>query len=74
MKRTDIYFFMELPELEKASLLKPIQSNTENSTPIFPIWNTGNLYQDIVDMDFIDDPPEISEQERFKDITVSYAL
>ena len=35
---------------------------------------TGNLYQDIVDMDFIDDPPEISEQERFKDITVSYAL
>ena len=27
---------------------------------------TGNLYQDIVDMDFIDDPPEISEQERFQ--------
>ena len=27
---------------------------------------TGNLYQDIVDMDFIDDPPVISEQEPFQ--------
>ena len=44
LKRTDIYFFMELPELEKASLLKPMQSNTENSTPIFSIWNTPVIY------------------------------
>ena len=27
---------------------------------------TGDLHQDITDMDFIDDPPEISEQERFQ--------
>ena len=27
---------------------------------------TGDLHQDITDMDFVDDPPEISEQERFQ--------
>jgi len=35
-------------------------------TNILYMEYTGNLYQDIVDMDFIDDPPEISEQERFQ--------
>ena len=35
-------------------------------TNILYMEYTGNLYQDIVDMDFIDDLPEISEQERFQ--------
>ena len=35
-------------------------------TNILYMEYTGNLHQDIADMDFIDDPPEISEQERFQ--------
>ena len=35
-------------------------------TNILYMEYTGNLYQDIADMDFIDDPPEINEQERFR--------
>lgn len=35
-------------------------------TNILYMEYTGNLYQNITDMDFIDDPPEISEQERFQ--------
>ena len=35
-------------------------------TNILYVEYTGNLHQDITDMDFIDDPPEISEQERFQ--------
>ena len=35
-------------------------------TNILYVEYTGDLHQDITDMDFIDDPPEISEQERFQ--------
>ena len=35
-------------------------------TNILYMEYTGNLHQDIADMDFIDDPPEISEQEHFQ--------
>lgn len=35
-------------------------------TNILYMEYTGDLHQDITDMDFIDDPPEISEQERFQ--------
>jgi tetratricopeptide (TPR) repeat protein len=35
-------------------------------TNILYMEYTGNLHQDIADMDFIDDPPEINEQERFR--------
>ena len=35
-------------------------------TNILYVEYTGNLHQDITDMDFIDDPPEISEQKRFQ--------
>ena len=35
-------------------------------TNILYVEYTGDLHQDITDMDIIDDPPEISEQERFQ--------
>ena len=35
-------------------------------TNILYVEYTGDLHQDITDMDFIDDPPESSEQERFQ--------
>ncbi|MFQ7354929.1 MAG: ATP-binding protein [Coprococcus phoceensis] len=35
-------------------------------TNILYMEYTGNLHQDIADMDFIDDPPESTEQERFR--------
>jgi len=35
-------------------------------TNILYVEYTGDLHQDITDMDFIDDPPEISEQKRFQ--------
>ncbi len=35
-------------------------------TNILYVEYTGNLHQDITDMDFIDDPPESTEQERFQ--------
>lgn len=35
-------------------------------TNILYMEYTGDLHQDIIDMDFIDNPPEISEQERFQ--------
>ena len=35
-------------------------------TNILYVEYTGDLHQDITDLDFIDDPPEISEQERFQ--------
>ena len=35
-------------------------------TNILYMEYTGDLYQDITDMDFIDDAPEINEQERFQ--------
>ena len=35
-------------------------------TNILYVEYTGDLHQDITDMDFIDDPPEINEQERFQ--------
>lgn len=35
-------------------------------TNILYVKYTGDLHQDITDMDFIDDPPEISEQEQFQ--------
>ena len=35
-------------------------------TNILYVDYTGDLHQDITDMDFIADPPEISEQERFQ--------
>ena len=35
-------------------------------TNILYVEYTGDLHQDTTDMDFIDDPPEISEQERFQ--------
>jgi len=35
-------------------------------TNILYMEYTGDLHQNITDMDFIDDPPEISEQERFQ--------
>ena len=58
---------MELPELEKSELAKAYAKQYRKQyTNILYMEYTGNLYQDIVDMDFIDDPPEISEQERFQ--------
>ena len=37
-------FLYGIAGIGKASLLKPMQSNTENSTPIFSIWNTPVIY------------------------------
>ena len=49
-------------ELAKAYTKRYIKQYTN----ILYVEYTGNLHQDITDMDFIDDPPEISEQERFQ--------
>lgn len=49
-------------ELAKAYAKRYIKHYTN----ILYVEYTGNLHQDITDMDFIDDPPEISEQERFQ--------
>lgn len=49
-------------ELAKAYAKRYIRHYTN----ILYVEYTGNLHQDITDMDFIDDPPEISEQERFQ--------
>ena len=49
-------------ELAKAYAKRYIKQYTN----ILYVEYTGNLHQDITDMDFIDDPPEISEQERFQ--------
>ena len=62
-----MFFFAELPVLVKANLPKPTQNITKSITlNILYVEYTGDLHQDITDMDFIDDPPEISEQERFQ--------
>ena len=49
-------------ELAKAYAKRYIKQYTN----ILYVEYTGNLHQDITDMDFIDDPLEISEQERFQ--------
>ena len=43
-------------------------------TNILYVEYTGDLHQDITDMDFIDDPPEISEQAPEKGISVLQKL
>ena len=48
-------------ELAKAYAKRYIKQYTN----ILYVEYTGNLHQDITDMDFIDDPPESTEQERF---------
>ena len=49
-------------ELAKAYAKRYIKQYTN----ILYVEYTGNLHQDITDMDFIDDPPESTEQERFQ--------
>ena len=49
-------------ELAKAYAKRYIKQYTN----ILYIEYTGNLHQDITDMDFIDDPPESTDQERFQ--------
>ena len=49
-------------ELAKAYAKQYIKQYTN----ILYVEYTGNLHQDITDMDFIDDPPESTEQERFQ--------
>ena len=49
-------------ELAKAYAKRYIKQYTN----ILYVEYTGNLHQDITDMDFIDDPPESTDQERFQ--------
>ena len=60
-------FLCGIAGIGKSELAKAYAKHyKEHYTNILYVEYTGNLHQDITDMDFIDDPPEISEQERFQ--------
>ena len=60
-------FLYGIAGIGKSELAKPYAKQyKKHYTNILYVEYTGDLHQDITDMDFIDDPPEISEQERFQ--------
>ena len=60
-------FLCGIAGIGKSELAKAYAKHCkEHYTNILYVEYTGDLHQDITDMDFIDDPPEISEQERFQ--------
>ena len=61
-----MFFFAELLVLVKAEPAKAYAKHyKKHYTNILYVEYTGDLHQDITDMDFIDDLPESTEQERF---------
>ena len=60
-------FLCGIAGIGKSELAKAYAKHCKKHyTNILYVEYTGNLHQDITDMDFIDDPPEISEQEWFQ--------
>ena len=60
-------FLYGIAGLGKSELAKAYAKQyKKHYTNILYIEYTGDLHQDITDMDFIDDPPEINEQDRFQ--------
>ena len=60
-------FLCGIAGIGKSELAKAYAKHCkEHYTNILYVEYTGNLHQDITDMDFIDDPPESTEQERFQ--------
>ena len=60
-------FLCEIAGIGKSELAKAYAKRyIKQYTNILYVEYTGNLHQDITDMDFIDDPPESTEQERFQ--------
>ena len=60
-------FLCGIAGIGKSELAKAYAKHyKKHYTNILYVEYTGDLHQDITDMDFIDDPPEISEQERFQ--------
>ena len=60
-------FLCGIAGIGKSELAKAYAKHyKEHYTNILYVEYTGNLHQDITDMDFIDDLPESTEQERFQ--------
>ena len=60
-------FLCGIAGIGKSELAKAYAKHyKKHYTNILYVEYTGDLHQDITVMDFIDDPPEISEQERFQ--------
>ena len=60
-------FLCEIAGIGKSELAKAYAKRyIKQYTNILYVEYTGNLHQDITDMDFIDDLPESTEQERFQ--------
>ena len=60
-------FLCGIAGIGKSELVKAYAKRyIKQYTNILYIEYTGNLHQDITDMDFIDDPPESTDQERFQ--------
>ena len=60
-------FLCGIAGIGKSELAKAYEKHyKKHYTNILYVEYTGYLHQDITDMDFIDDPPEISEQKRFQ--------
>ena len=60
-------FLCGIAGIGKSELAKAYAKHyKKHYTNILYVEYTGDLHQDITDMDFIDDPPESSEQERFQ--------
>ena len=60
-------FLCGIAGIGKSELAKAYAKHyKKHYTNILYVEYTGDLHQDTTDMDFIDDPPEISEQERFQ--------
>ncbi len=66
LKKNRHDFFTELPVFKSELAKAYAKQYKKHYTNILYVEYTGDLHQDITDMDFIDDPPEISEQERFQ--------
>ena len=59
-------FLCGIAGIGKSELVKAYAKRyIKQYTNILYVEYTGNLHQDITDMDFIDDLPESTEQERF---------
>ena len=60
-------FLCGIAGIGKSELAKAYAKHyKDHYTNILYVEYTGNLHQDITDMDFIDDPPESTDQERFQ--------
>ena len=60
-------FLCGIAGIGKSELVKAYAKRyIKQYTNILYVEYTGNLHQDITDMDFIDDPPESTDQERFQ--------